>query len=493
MKNNTTSLAQKSANGKKIMWYNLAFMGFTTVWGFANIVNGYAYYGGLPAVLPWILVMALYFVPYALMVGELGATFKDTEGGVSSWILATTAPVFAFFAGWMYWVVHMPYLSQKPNQIMVAISQAIFQENKVEDRPLIFVAVVSFAIFLLAVFITTRGVNMIKKVATIAGICSFVLSMLFIVMIWAAPAIAHPQGIQDIKWSFDTFSPNMNTSFFTSLCVLILAVGGAEKIAPYVNQMKKPGKNFPKGMIAVAIMVAVCAILGTIALGMMFPAVTSDKQKQDLLLNGAYVAFEKLGHYYHVGNLFKIIYAITQAICFSAALIISIDAPLKILLDNSDKKYLPAGLLKKNKKGIYTNGLLLIVVIVGLLIFVPAFGIGNEKALNEFLTKINAVCMPLRYCWVFVAYYFLKKRFSKKESEYKFFKRKVPGMVIAAWCFLATLASCIVGMFVEKPGGKGVDWFQTSLNVIIPIILVCLGFVMMAVARITNNKEKKEI
>lgn len=490
MKNNATSPAQKAAQGKKIMWYNLAFMGFTTVWGFANIVNGYAYYGGLPAVVPWILIMALYFVPYALMVGELGSTFKDTEGGVSSWIMSTTAPVFAFFAGWMYWVVHMPYLSQKPNQIMVAISQAIFQENKVEDRPLIFVALVSFAIFLLAVFITTRGVNMIKKVATIAGICSFVLSLLFIAMIWAAPAITHPHGMQDIKWSFDTFSPNLNTSFFTSFCILILAVGGAEKIAPYVNKMKKPEKSFPKGMIAVAVMVAICAILGTIALGMMFPAVTSDKQKQDLLLNGAYMAFEKLGAYYHVGNLFKIIYAITQAICFSAALIISIDAPLKILLDNADTKYLPSGLLKKNKRGIYTNGLIMVVVIVGILIIVPAFGIGNEKALNEFLTKVNAVCMPLRYCWVFVAYFFLKKSFSKKESGYKFVKSKGFGMVIAAWCFILTLASCIVGMFVKKADGEGVDWFQTSLNIIIPIILVCLGFIMMAFARKSNKKKE---
>ena len=492
MKNNATSPAQKSAQGKKIMWYNLAFMGFTTVWGFANIVNGYAYYGGLPAVIPWVIIMALYFVPYALMVGELGATFKDTEGGVSSWILVTMSPVFAFFAGWMYWVVHMPYLSQKPNQIMVAISQAIFQENKVEDRPLLLVAIISFAIFLLAVFITTRGVSMIKKVATVAGICSFVLSILFIIMIWAAPAITHPEGIQKISWSFKTFMPNMNTGFFTSFCVLILAVGGAEKIAPYVNQTRKPGKNFPKGMIAVAVMVAICAILGTIALGMMFPEVHTKAQRDHLLLNGAYEAFAKLGAYYHVGDLFKVVYAITQAICFSAALIISIDAPLKILLDNADRRYLPAGLLKKSKKGNYVNGLILVTVIVGILIIVPALGIGDEKALNQFLTKINAVCMPLRYCWVFIAYYFLKKRFSDKKTDYKFVKSKGFGMVIAIWCFFLTLASCIVGMFATNDNGS-INWFQTSLNVIIPIVLVCLGFVMMAIARKTNKTTDSEI
>ena len=45
---------------------------------------------------------------------------------------------------------------------------------------------------------------------------------------------------------------------------------GCEKISPYVNKVENPSKGFPKGMIALAIMVMVCAILGTFAMGMMF-------------------------------------------------------------------------------------------------------------------------------------------------------------------------------------------------------------------------------
>ena len=51
---------------------------------------------------------------------------------------------------------------------------------------------------------------------------------------------------------------------------MVFAVGGCEKISPYVNKVENPSKGFPKGMIALAIMVMVCAILGTIAMGMMF-------------------------------------------------------------------------------------------------------------------------------------------------------------------------------------------------------------------------------
>ena len=74
---------------KKILWYTLAFMAFSTVWSMGNIINGYSEYGGLRAIISWILIFGLYFIPYSLMVGELGSTFKDAGGGVSSWINGT--------------------------------------------------------------------------------------------------------------------------------------------------------------------------------------------------------------------------------------------------------------------------------------------------------------------------------------------------------------------------------------------------------------------
>ena len=77
---------------KYIKWSTLAFMAFSTVWGFGNVLNGFVYFNGIQVIFSWILMFALYFVPYALMVGELGSAFKESGGGVSSWILKTTGP-----------------------------------------------------------------------------------------------------------------------------------------------------------------------------------------------------------------------------------------------------------------------------------------------------------------------------------------------------------------------------------------------------------------
>src|SRR3712207_7627665 len=70
-------------------------------------------------------------------------------------------------------------------------------------------------------------------------------------------------GVQTCALPISTF----DMKFFTSLAILVFAVGGCEKISPYVNKMKNPERGFSKGMITLSIMVAVCAILGTISLG----------------------------------------------------------------------------------------------------------------------------------------------------------------------------------------------------------------------------------
>ena len=463
-------------NDKKIMWYTLAFMAFSGVWGFANVINGFSEYNGLKAIVSWLIIFAIYFVPYALMVGELGSAFKEHGGGVSSWIHETIGPRLAYYAGWTYWIVHMPYISQKPSNFMIATSWAIFQDARISKMSPMLLQVSCLVIFIIGIIIASKGLNPLKKLSALAGTSMFIMSILFIILMIAAPAITNA-SLNSIDWSLDTFIPTFDVKFFTSLSILVFAVGGCEKISPYVNEMKDPEKGFSKGMITLAIMVAVCAILGTISLGMMFD---SNNIPSDLMTNGAYYAFQKLGEYYHLGNLFVILYAITNMIGQLAVLIISIDAPLRMLLANADRNYIPDALLKKNKNGAYINGYKLIFVIVSILITVPAFGIGSVDDIVKWLVKLNAVCMPLRYLWVFVAYIALKKTGEKFGREYFFVKNRTLGIIIGAWCFAFTAFACIGGMYSE-------DTFKHVLNIATPFILIGLGLIMPKIAQ-KNNK-----
>ena len=89
------------------------------------------------------------------------------------------------------------------------------------------------------------------------------------------------------------------------------------------------------------------------------------------------------------------------------------------------------------------NGHKLVAVIVSILIIIPAFGIKNVDVLVKWLVKLNSVCMPLRYLWVFVAYIALKKAGEKFAPEYKFVKNKTIGIIFGAWCFIFTAIACI--------------------------------------------------
>lgn len=470
---------------KKIKWYVLSFMCFSTLWGFGNVVNGFVYFNGIQVIFSWILMFALYFVPYALMVGEMGSAFKDSGGGVTSWVSETAGKKIAYYAGWTYFAVHITYIASKSTGGLKALSWMVFQNAETYSSfPVKAIQLVTLICLFFFCWVASQGLNPLKKLATLAGSSMFVMSILFIVMMFAAPVINPNAGYVTMEITKEALIPQFNVNYFTSLSILVFAVGGCEKISPYVNKVENASKGFPKGMIAVAIMVMVCAILGTIAMGMMFdPAIINESAESFNLYvsNGAYWAFQKVGEYYHVGNLFVVIYAACNAIGQFSTLVVSIDAPLRMLLDDKNiNSYVPKGLLKQNKKGAYVNGIIMVAVLSGAIILVQMLVPGGDAVIAQ-LNKLNSVCMPLRYLWVFFAYIMLRKATDKYPREYKFVKSNGLALFFGIWCFFVTLACCVLGMY-------STDTFTLILNIVTPIVLVLLGLILPEIRKIQDAK-----
>lgn len=468
----------------KIKWTALAMMGFSTVWGFGNVVNGFIYFNGIQVIISWIFMFGLYFLPYALMVGELGSAFKNEGGGVSSWIHGTIGPKIAYYAGWTYFACHITYIASKGSGGLKALSWMVFRNAETYDSfPTLYVQLATFAVFLIGCFIASKGLNPLKKLLTLAGTCVFIMSILYIIMLFAAPLINPGADYVHTEYSLKNLIPNFNVAYFTSLSILVFAVGGCEKISPYVNKVEDPSKGFPKGIITMAIMVVVCAMLGTVAMGRMFdPAVinSSDEAFNSYAANGGYWAFQKLGEYYHLGDTFLIIYALCNTISQFSILILSIDAPLRMLLDNKHtRQFIPSKLLKKNKHDVYSNGILMVTILSGAIILVQTLVPGAAAVLQQ-LTKLNSVCMPLRYLWVFVAYLALRKAFDRIPAEYRFVKNQKIAIFFGGWCFAVTAVCCLLGMYSDDP-------FTFALNVITPVVLTALGILLPKIAQ----REKK--
>lgn len=466
----------KKDKSQKISWYMLAFMAFSTVWGFGNVSNGFVYFNGTQVIFSWLLMFILYFIPYTLMVGELGSAFKTYGGGVSSWIHQTIGSKFAYYAGWTYWACHVTYIASKGSGGLKALSWMAFQNGTTYDMfPTKWVQLATLAVFLFFCWVASRGLNPLKKLAAIAGTSMFIMSLLYILMMFAAPVINPRAEYVPLNFGIKQVIPQFNVGYFTSLSILVFAVGGCEKISPYVNKVEDPSRGFPKGMIMLAVMVMVCAILGTVAMGQMFdPALINESRESfnSYVSNGSYWAFQKLGEYYHVGNFLLIIYAACNAIGQFSTLVLSIDAPLRMLLDNEEaRKYIPSGLLKKNRYGAYINGIWMVVVLSGSIILIQSFVPGAAAVLTQ-LNKLNSVTMPLRYLWVFGAYIALRVHFTKFKPEYRFTKSQGLAFTAGVWCFLVTAVCCILGMYVEG------DIASTALNIITPFVLTALGLIL---------------
>ncbi len=374
----------------------------------------------------------------------------------------------------------MTYIASKGSGGLKAASWAIFRNAETYDSfPTLYVQLATLGVLLLGCYIASRGLNPLKRLLTLAGTTTFIMSLLYIVMMFAAPMINPGAEYVQTDFSLKNLVPDFNVAYFTSLSILVFAVGGCEKISPYVNKVENPSKGFPKGMIALAGMVVVCAILGTVAMGRMFdPAVinSSDEAFSAYAANGSYWAFQKLGQYYHMGDLFLIIFALCNVISQFAILVLSIDAPLRMLLGNEHtRQFIPTALQKKNQYGVYSNGIFMVVILSGAIILVQSFVPGAASVLRQ-LTKLNSVCMPMRYMWVFVAYLALRKAINRIPAEYRFVKNQAIANFFGCWCFGVTAVCCVMGMYDK-------NLFTFALNVVTPIVLTVLGVILPQIAK----------
>ena len=76
-----------------------------------------------------------------------------------SWIHETIGPRMAYYAGWTYWVVHMPYISQKPGSTVIAASWALFQDKRDSNMNTTVLHLICLVVFLFAMYLSGKGMS----------------------------------------------------------------------------------------------------------------------------------------------------------------------------------------------------------------------------------------------------------------------------------------------------------------------------------------------
>ena len=80
-----------------------------------------------------------------------------------------------------------------------ALSWMVFQDAETYDTfPTLYVQLATLAVFLFFCWVASRGLNPLKKLATLAGSSMFVMSILYILLMFAAPVI-NPM-VDSLNW-----------------------------------------------------------------------------------------------------------------------------------------------------------------------------------------------------------------------------------------------------------------------------------------------------
>lgn len=464
-----------------------ALLTFSIIWGFHNTVNSYYYFNQTKSIFVWVVLLLIYFLPSSLMIAELGTYFKDSEGGVSSWIENTIGPKLGYLCGWIIWSNNLIYLSQKPMQIIVAINWLFFQSDDVSHIDPVIVQLIGVFIFLICLFLASKGIKLIKNVAIVAGTSLFILSILFIVLGMIGPLFAEANFVRtfDINTNPELFFPT-DFDWIMSISIIIFGLTGMDRSAPYILRMKNPNKDFPKGIIIVSMMIIFCAVFGILSMSIMFGQ-HGELMNNDFLTNGQFYAFRTLGQYFGIGNFFLIIYSITMLIATISALIINIDLPNRIFVGNADKEFFPEFTLKKNKNGAYSFWLKVVGIIVVILQIIPCLGIENTDSLYKWLIDINSICSPIYVLFIFIAYIKLKSsktHLSTRQNNFVFLQNRKLAITLASICFITTLIGLCTKIYNEDP-------FIFTMNCVLPIILLAMSVIVPIISKIYNKKDSK--
>ncbi|AWN33268.1 MAG: amino acid permease [Lactobacillus helsingborgensis] len=468
-----------NSNKKYISWPILTLMAFCTVIGLDDIMYNFQNQG-MPVVTSWVIMCLFYVIPYSLMVGQLGSVFNSEGGGLSSWVRGTNGEFLGYFTAWTYWAASIPYAVDSANEIIVDIGWALTGSEKFQSQiSNTKFALMTFAMFIIFIIIEHYFSHSMEVLSTIGGGLMLIMTLMFVFLAFVGLAKSGGHmATQPFTWR--TLIPKFDMHYWTTIAMLIYALNGCELVAPYVTKMKKPKSDFPKAMVALAIMTIFLTVFGSFALGIYF---NSYHIPNDLKMNGAYYVFDMVGHQYGMGKTLLYVWAWTSVFYNAALLAVLLDAMTRMLISDTGDKYMPKFLQKKDKNGLPINGYVLTVSLSAFIMLLGIF-LPDMNDIFNWLLNLNGIISPGVTCWIFFSFMQIRKNSAKFTSDYVFIKNDKLAYLAGLFLLIVTAAATILGIAPQDiKKFSGYWWYELIINIIAIIVLIGLGVILPSIRR----------
>lgn len=490
---------------QKISSITLALLLFLTVFGISNVPTNYAALGN--SAIGWFILLAIYFIPLALIIAELASKNPDTRSGMSAWIGEGLGEKWAFIGAWSYFIANIFYIPMLASRIPVMLSWTFTAEidslQQVVDTsgaiPGVINASSNQGLFLIfAVVIVVVGLilavlfeNIFEKMGKVVGWLSLGVTALFLVLALlsvplAGNSVANPITVANAM-------PTLDKQALSTFAWILFAIAGIETIGSYVGLTDDAKTKIPRAITYAAVLIIGAYIVGFISMAFIL---TPDQIPVENLENMTQIMYAQVFNMWGFGPWILRLVMLIYSFITITALVLWITSTVTVVFEN-----FPAGILSEKVRNAKINGLPIFgLLFTGLMIiiFVIISNAGISSNIYTTLYDMSTIAVVLPYVLIALSYVVYKRR--DNDAPFKMTKNDtlslILGYVILVVTIVAIAFSCFdltitdmagrLDWFIVSFGGLaffliiGVAIYYMKLNIDISFILLILMFVLGA-------------
>ncbi len=482
-------------NTSKLTLVSLILMIFTSVFGFNNMPRSF-YLMGYSAI-PWYILSGItFFIPFAFMMAEFGSAFKDQKGGIYSWMEKSVGIKYAFVGTFMWYASYVVWMVNICSSIWIPFSNAIFGKDATGAWSIFglkstqTLGVLGTIWILVVTFTATKGLGKIKKVTSVGGTAVILTNVFLLIGALVVLIANHGNFAQDVLHGGFTTSPNpsyQNTlSIFSFLVFALFAYGGIEVVGGLVDETENASKNFPKGIIISALVIAIGYSLGILLCGMFtnWKVLAGPKVHMG---NVSYVIMQNLGYQLGLslglangsaltlGAWVARFFGFSMFLALTGAFFTLSYAPLKQMIEGTPEGLWP-GKMGEVKDGMPHVAMWIQCAVV--IAFIIILTIGGDVASKFFtiLVSMTNVAMTIPYMFIAGAFAPFKKN-TDIVKPFTIFKSYKSSLI---WTIVVVCTVGFANFFtIIQPGLQG-DMATTIWMIVGPIFFAVVALTMFS-------------
>jgi amino acid transporter len=411
----------------------------------------------------WALTMTLFFIPYGLMMAELGAAWPG-EGGLYVWVREAMGPRWGSMAAWFYWINNAYWI---PSVYM--IFAGTFDTMFLHTGSTWLQAWIAIALTWITVGIGTVKLQVSKWIPNLGAVVK--VSIFLGLGILGVGALLSGQPPAN-DFALRQFVPQWGDSL-AFLPVLLYNTLGFELMSSAGDEMRDPQKDVPRVILFSGFVISVVYTLG--ALGILLAVPLKDLS----LVTGTWDALVILGKQWGTaGDTLVLVLGIGFLYACVGNIVTWSLGVNRVVAAAAEEGVAPRvlGRLHPRFKTPYM-AFIIMGIISTLLLLGNAWLSSNASNVFWMIFSLSGVCFLISYLMVFPAFLILRLKRPDQPRSYR-----LPFGAFGAWsatliCWVFIVAATLL-FFLPAPGAqnalreKGLLAVETLLTLIAGWLLI---------------------